>query len=41
MGNKSEKKMANANKLFGGRNDSFKFVDDYTLMILEAKKNSG
>ena len=32
--------MANANKLFDGRNDSIKFVDDYTLMILEAKKTA-
>ena len=32
--------MANANKLFDGRNDSIKFVDDYTLMILEATKTA-
>ena len=32
--------MANANKLFDGRNNSIKFVDDYTLMILEAKKTA-
>ena len=30
--------MANANKVFNGRNDSIKFVDDYVSMILEAKK---
>ena len=35
-----KKKLANANKLFDGRNDSIKFVDDYTLMILEAKKTA-
>ena len=32
--------MANANKLFDGRNNSIKFVDDYTLMILEATKTA-
>ena len=32
--------MANANKLFDGRNNSIKFVDDYILMILEAKKTA-
>ena len=30
--------MANANKVFNGRNDSIKFVDDYVSMIREAKK---
>ena len=30
--------MANANKVFNGRNDSIKFVDDSVSMILEAKK---
>ena len=28
--------MANINRLFIGRNDAIKFVDDYGLMILEA-----
>ena len=30
--------MANAKKVFNGRNDSIKFVDNYGSMILEAKK---
>ena len=32
--------MANINKLFNGRNDAIKFVDDYGLMILEAKRKA-
>ena len=41
IGNKSEKKKktsANAKKVFNGRNDSIKFVDNYGSMTLEAKK---
>ena len=30
--------MANTNKLLNGRNDSIKFLDDNTSMILEAKR---
>ena len=30
--------MANTNKLFNGRNDVIKFVDDYSSMIIEAKR---
>ena len=30
--------MANAKKVFYGRNDSIKFVDNYGSMILKAKK---
>ena len=33
---KEQKTMANINKLFNGRNDAIKFVDDYGSMILEA-----
>ena len=33
---KDKKTMANINKLFNGRNDAIKFVDDYGSMILEA-----
>ena len=32
--------MANINKLFNGRNDAIKFVDDYRPMILEAKRKA-
>ena len=32
--------MANINKLFNGRNDAIKFVDDYGPMILEAKRKA-
>ena len=30
----------NTNKLFNGRNDGIKFVDDYRSMILEAKRKA-
>ena len=30
--------MANINKLFNGRNDAIKFVDNYSSMILEVKR---
>ena len=30
--------MANINKLFNGRNDAIKFVNDYGSMILETKR---
>ena len=43
IGNKSEKQkntLANINKLFDGRNDTIKFVDDYNSMILEAKRKA-
>ena len=29
--------MVNINKLFNGRNDAIKFVDNYCSMVLEAK----
>ena len=32
--------MANINKLFNGRNDAIKFVDDYGSMILEGKRKA-
>ena len=35
---KNKKTLANINKLFNGRNDVIKFVDDYGLMILEAER---
>ena len=37
---KQKKKLANINKLFKGRNNAIKFVDDYGSMILEARKKS-
>ena len=43
IGNKSEKQkktLANINKLFKGRNDAIKFVDDYGSIILKAKRNA-
>ena len=39
--NKTEqqkKALLNINRLFNGRNDSIKFVEDYGSMILEAKR---
>ena len=30
-------KLANINRLFNGRNDAIKFIEDYASMILEAK----
>ena len=35
---KKKKTLANAKKVFNGRNDSIKFVDNYGSMILKAKK---
>ena len=32
--------MANINKLFNGRNNAIKFVDDYDSIILEAKRKA-
>ena len=32
--------MNNINKIFNGRNDAIKFVDDYISMILQAKRNA-
>ena len=32
--------MANINKLFNGRSDAIKFVNDYSSMILEAKRKT-
>ena len=32
--------MANTNKLFNGRNDAIKFVDNYGSTILEAKRKA-
>ena len=44
IGNKSvklkKKTLPDINKLFNGRNDAFKFVDDYGSMILEAKRDT-
>ena len=44
IGNKSEKQskktLANIDKLFNGRNDAIKFLDDYGSMILEAKRKA-
>ena len=43
IGNNSEKDkkaLANINKLFNGRNDAIKFVDDYCSMILAAKRKA-
>ena len=42
-GNKVEKQkktLANINKLFDGRNDVIKFLDDYGPMILEAERKA-
>ena len=42
-GNKTKKQgntLANINRLFNGRNDAIKFIEDYGSMILEAKKKS-
>ena len=36
----NKKTLANINKLFKGRSDAIKFVDDYGSMILEAKKKA-
>ena len=38
MKSKKKKTLANNNILFHGRNDVLKFVEDYSSMILEAKK---
>ena len=35
-----QKKLSNINKFFSERNDSIKFVEDYGLVILEAKKKT-
>ena len=35
---KKKKTLANLNILFNGRNEAIKFYDDYSSMILEAKK---
>ena len=35
---KQRKTWTNINKLFNGKNNVFKFVDDYCSMILEAKR---
>ena len=35
-----KKTLSNINRLFNGRNDSIKFVEDYGSMILEAKKSN-
>ena len=35
---KNKKNLTNINKLFNGRNDATKFVDDYGSTILEAKR---
>ena len=35
-----KKACANINKLFNGKNDTIKFVDDYVSMILEAKRKA-
>ena len=32
--------MANNNKLFNGRNDAIKFLDDYGSLTLEAKRKA-
>ena len=37
---KNKKALTNTNKLFNGRNDSTKFLDDDTSMILEAKRKA-
>ena len=37
---KNKKALANTNKLFNGRNDSTKFLDDDTSMILEATRKA-
>ena len=38
---KSRKKsFANINMLFNGRNDAIKFMEDYSSMILEAKRKA-
>ena len=38
--NKINKTLANINKLFNGRNDAIKFLDDYGSMIIEATKKA-
>ena len=38
--NKNSKTLANIDKLFNGRNDAIKFLDDYGSMILEATKKA-
>ena len=41
IGNKNDnqkKVLANANILFNGRNSAIKFIEDYSSMILEAKR---
>ena len=37
---KQGKILVNINKLFNGKKNAMKFVDDYVLMILEPKKSS-
>ena len=37
---KTTKSLVNINKLFYRRNDAIKFVDDYSSMILEAKRKA-
>ena len=37
---KTKKTLNNINKIFNGRNDAIKFVDDYISMILQAKRNA-
>ena len=43
IGNKSEKQkktLAKINKIFNGRNNAIRFVDDYDSMILEIKRKA-
>ena len=35
-----KKSVANINMLFNGRNDAIKFMEDYSSMILEAKRKT-
>ena len=37
---KNKKVLANISKLFNGRNDAIKFVDDYGSMILQTKRKA-